>query len=221
MRRLARRMKKLFMLGVLAVIAVMGLQALADARPDSAAATGWEPAVPVVEARTQLDELKVAPRGPVAGYSRERFKHWVTVSEACNTRETVLKRDGSGVKVNADCVATSGRWVSPYDGETWTHASDVDTDHLVPLAQAWVSGARAWTAAKRQAFANDLTRPQLVSVTDNVNQAKGASAPDQWKPPLKSAWCTYGVDWVMVKHHYRLTITSAERAALLHMLDRC
>ena len=50
-------------------------------------------------------------------------------------------------------------------------------DHLVPLKEAWVSGARLWTTARRQAFANDLTRPQLIAVTDNVNQAKGAPTP--------------------------------------------
>ena len=28
-------------------------------------------------------------------------------------------------------VQLSGTWVSPYDGATWTAASDVDIDHLV------------------------------------------------------------------------------------------
>ena len=32
-------------------------------------------------------------------------------------------------------------------------------------------------SARRQAFANDLTRPQLIAVTDNVNQAKGDPRP--------------------------------------------
>lgn len=44
------------------------------------------------------------------------------------------------------------------------------------------SGAAAWTTAQRQAFANDLTNPQLLAVTDNVNQAKGDSGPEDWKP---------------------------------------
>lgn len=39
--------------------------------------------------------------------------------------------------------------------------------------QAWLSGARNWTPAQREAFANDLTRPQLVAVTDNLNDSKG------------------------------------------------
>ena len=45
---------------------------------------------------------------------------------------------------------------------------------LTSLLQAWVSGARSWTDAQRESFANDLTRPQLVAVTDNLNQSKGS-----------------------------------------------
>jgi hypothetical protein len=50
-------------------------------------------------------------------------------------------------------------------------------DHLVPLKEAWLSGARDWTPQQREAFANDLTRPQLVAITRKVNEEKGA-------PPL-------------------------------------
>jgi hypothetical protein len=57
--------------------------------------------------------------------------------------------------------------------------------------QAWVSGARDWTAAQREAFANDLTRPQLVAVTDNLNESKGDKDPAEWVPPLASYVCTY------------------------------
>ena len=28
-------------------------------------------------------------------YDRDLFPHWITISGACNTRETVLKRDGT------------------------------------------------------------------------------------------------------------------------------
>jgi len=36
---------------------------------------------------------------------------------------------------------------------------------MVPLKEAWISGARDWTAARREQFANDITRPQLAAVT--------------------------------------------------------
>ena len=88
-------------------------------------------------ATTQLAGLTVAAQGPQTGYSRDLFPHWITQSGACNTREEVLKRDGTNVVTSSACAATSGSWFSPYDGATWTAASDVDIDHMVPLSNAW------------------------------------------------------------------------------------
>ena len=178
-------------------------------------------AVDVTQVRQQLAGLVITPEGTGAGYSREKFPHWSPVSGACNTRETVLKRDGTNVHTGADCYPTSGTWVSPYDGKTWHKASDVDTDHLVPLAEAWRSGASGWTTARRKAFANDLQHPQLVTVTDNVNQAKGDQDPASWKPSLTSYWCAYAADWTAVKSAWHLTADRAEAAALDDMLGTC
>jgi hypothetical protein len=70
-----------------------------------------------------------------------RWSRWARRRWRAATRETVLRRDGTGVVTDSSCAATSGRWYSPYDGATWTAASDVDIDHIVPLAEAWRSGA--------------------------------------------------------------------------------
>lgn len=172
-------------------------------------------------ATTQLNGLTVAAIGSSSGYSRDLFPHWHTVSGACNTRETVLKRDGTNVVQDSACAATSGTWRSPYDGATWTAASDVDIDHMVPLANAWRSGASSWTTARRESFANDLDSPQLWAVTDNVNQAKSDQSPDAWKPPLSSFYCVYARSWIAVKSKWALTITSAEKSALSSMLGSC
>ncbi|BFO21104.1 HNH endonuclease family protein [Streptomyces sp. KM77-8] len=155
------------------------------------------------------------------GYNRDLFPHWITQSGTCNTRETVLKRDGSGVVTDSACAATSGSWYSPYDGATWSAASDVDIDHLVPLAEAWDSGASAWTTAQRQSFANDLTRPQLLAVTDNVNQSKGDQDPATWMPSRTAYRCTYVRAWVQVKYYYGLSVDSAEKSALTNYLASC
>lgn len=40
---------------------------------------------------------------------------------------------------------------------------------MVPLSNAWRSGARNWSTAQREAFANDLTRPQLIAVEDSAS----------------------------------------------------
>ncbi|GGV61042.1 MULTISPECIES: HNH endonuclease family protein [Streptomyces] len=176
--------------------------------------------VSAATARSYLSQLTVAAEDRT-GYSRDLFPHWITISGTCNTRETVLKRDGSNVVTDSSCAATSGSWYSPYDGATWTAASDLDIDHVVPLAEAWDSGASKWTTAQRQAFANDLTRPQLIAVTDNVNQSKGDQDPATWVPPRSAYVCTYVRAWVQVKYYYDLSVDSAEKSALQNYLSAC
>ncbi|MEW2542134.1 HNH endonuclease family protein [Micromonospora chalcea] len=192
--------------------------AVVNAQPASAT----PPGIPSrATAQSQLNALTVAAQGSMAGYSRDLFPHWITITGACNTREQVLKRDGTSVVVDSSCAATSGRWYSPYDGATWYAASDVDIDHVVPLAEAWRSGANSWTTSRRQSFANDLTRPQLIAVTDNVNQAKGDQDPSTWQPPLTSYRCTYSKMWITVKYNWGLTLQSSEKSALQSMLNTC
>ncbi|SEF28687.1 Protein of unknown function [Amycolatopsis pretoriensis] len=200
---------------ILAATAVLSgtLVSVAEATP---------PGIPSAStAKTELASLTVKADGSQTGYSRDKFPHWIDQGNSCNTREVVLKRDGTNVATGSDCAPTSGSWKSPYDGATWTAASDVDIDHVVPLADAWRTGASSWTTAQRQAYANDLTDPQLIAVTDNVNQEKGDKSPDQWKPPLTSYWCTYAKMWVAVKYKFKLTINTAEKSALTDMLGRC
>ena len=55
---------------------------------------------------------------------------------------------------------------------------------MVPLSDAWKSGASTWTTARRQQFANDLIGPQLIAVMDSVNKAKDDKSPDVWRPSL-------------------------------------
>ncbi|KAF1811029.1 hypothetical protein P152DRAFT_459901 [Eremomyces bilateralis CBS 781.70] len=201
-----------------ATVAVLSLIPLLHAAP---LASPTPPNIPSESsARTMLSGLTTAA-GDATGYDRDLFPHWITISGKCNTRETVLKRDGTDVETDDACASTSGSWFSVYDGATWTAASDVDIDHVVPLSNAWKSGANEWTTAQRQTFANDLTNPQLLAVTDNVNQAKGDKGPEAWKPPLESYWCTYARMWIKVKDIYSLTVNSDEKSALGEMLDTC
>jgi hypothetical protein len=200
--------------------ALLLLLALTVAMAGPASAT--PPNIPsAATARSELGGLRVAADGSSSGYSRDLFPHWNTVSGTCNTRETVLKRDGSGVVTDSSCAATSGSWYSPYDGATWRLASDVDIDHVIPLSNAWRTGASSWTTTKRSQFANDLTNPQLIAVTDNVNQSKGDQTPATWKPSRTAYWCTYSKMWIHVKYRYALTINTAEKSALTTMLGYC
>ena len=172
-------------------------------------------------AATELASLTVKAEGSTSGYSRDLFPHWINQSGTCDTREQVLKRDGTGVTVNSSCQPTAGRWYSVYDATWIEQSSGVDIDHIVPLAEAWKSGANAWTTARRQEFANNLTIAQLIAVSASSNRAKGDSDPASWKPTNTSVHCIYAREWIWVKYTYGLSLQSAEKTALQQMLGTC
>jgi hypothetical protein len=104
----------------------------------------------------------------------------------------------------------SGRWRSYYDGIEETVPGKLDIDHVVPLAEAWRSGASSWTASDRKRFANDLTDPQLVAVSYSSNRSKGDKGPEEWRP-RRAAWCLYARWWVRVKSVWNLRSTALRR----------
>jgi Protein of unknown function (DUF1524) len=198
------------------LVVVLGASVIAgtaDARP---------PAPPGEKAsRSALAKLKIAPRKSLAGYSRSRFgSRWSSAGDGCDTRDRVLQRDGRNVHTAGDCRIT-GTWTSLYDGAVITVGRELDIDHVVPLAHAWRTGAKKWTKARRRAFANDLTEPQLIAVSAHSNRSKGDSPPDEWKPPRRAVWCLYARWWIDVKTAWQLTTTRPERTSLRVMLRRC
>ena len=195
---------------VLALAAIPGAAAAASALPP--------PAPSVADSRDQLADLTVGAEDN-AGYDRSLFTHWITITPNCDTRETVLKRDGTGVVVDSACKATKGSWTSVYDGVTTSDPSTFDIDHVVPLAEAWGSGASGWTSTERKNFANDLTRPQLIAVSASSNRSKGDQDPAEWQP-TSAAWrCEYVREWINVKYYWDLEVDSTEKSAVEDMLD--
>lgn len=157
-----------------------------------------------------------------SGYSRDLFRHWVDADgDGCSTRNEVLIEEADDpVTVGSGCSLSGGRWYSYYDGVSWTATGDVDIDHLVPLAEAWDSGASGWSAGERESYANDLgDRRSLVGVTDDVNQAKGDQDPAEWLPELQQ--CRYLGEWVAVKIRWGLSVDPAERSALSSLASGC
>jgi hypothetical protein len=183
-------------------------------------------------ARRQLSELKVRPASSMAGYSREEFPHWSDAQEfgwrlpggtpdpeSCDARDAALIRDGREERVEAYCDVASGSWFDPYGGQTYADPEDIDIDHIVPLANAWRSGASSWSTTKKESFAN--VPRDLLSVDDSLNQSKGDKGPEAWKPPRRAYWCVYAKRWIGIKHYWDLSVTGAERTALKQMLGRC
>ncbi|MFE2106939.1 hypothetical protein ACFXAF_13855 [Kitasatospora sp. NPDC059463] len=79
-----------------------------------------------------------------------------------------------------------------------------------------------WSAAERQAYANDLDDPRsLLAVNDSANQSKADRDPAQWMPPAAAATCRYISDWVTVKTRWGLSTDPAEHAAIQRITSAC
>jgi Protein of unknown function (DUF1524) len=174
-------------------------------------------------AQAELNALTVAPENTAPGYNpRKSFPRWTsTFGRGCDTRKTVLKRDGDGVKRDAQCDAIAGSWDSPLDAVTVPEARKVDIDHVVSLKEAWRSGANRWTPYQRKAFANDLLDPELIATSERSNRSKGDRDPAAWRPPNTAYRCTYALMWIRVKWQWKLHLQSTEKQALQAMLNTC
>jgi hypothetical protein len=158
------------------------------------------------------------------GYDRGSWPHWIDADGDCqNTRHEVLIVEAVAAVVMSPsvCTVTSGVWVSLFDGVTVTNPSELDVDHLVPLAEAHRSGGWAWNTQQKQDFANDLTDNHLIAVTASTNRSKGDRDPANWLPPDTSAWCRYVNAWIDVKARYQLTIDTNEHTTLQQILTTC
>jgi hypothetical protein len=158
----------------------------------------------------------------VGGYSRTLFKHWIDADkDGCNTRYEVLIAEAI-VKptVGARCYLSGGKWKSSYEGKVFTNPTGLDIDHMVPLAEAWRSGAWAWTAAQRMEFANDLEDSRsLLAVTASLNRSKGDRDVAGWLPV--KAQCAYISNWIAVKSRFDLTVDPTEGEFLQSKIASC
>ncbi|MFD8376916.1 HNH endonuclease family protein [Streptomyces sp. NPDC059688] len=173
-------------------------------------------------ARTELAALTVAAPHSMDGYARDKFDIWSSQPGGCTTRRAVLARDGKDVQDKpSSCQPESGSWYSAYDDTTVTEVSKATIDHMVPLAEAWRSGADTWTADQRKDFGNDLKDPQLLIASESSNTSKSDSGPADWKPTNHAFWCVYAKDYTHIKSVWKLTTTDQEKTALSSMLDTC
>ena len=153
---------------------------------------------------------------------------WTDADHDCQrTRTEVLlaenlDEDALEFADNRGCVVNAGRWRCPYTGELLTRASELDIDHMVPLKNAWISGAHAWPEQEWVRFANDLSQAQhLIAVAARANRSKGARGPEAWLPPRAEYRCTYVRDWVEIKQRWQLGTSEAEAAAIAAALRSC
>lgn len=160
------------------------------------------------------------------GYTRTAFKHWnagADPADGCSTRNEVLLAEAIiRPVVLAGCKLEGGQWHSYYDNRDITSASDLDIDHMVPLAEAWDSGASQWTAKRREAYANDLgADASLVAVSAASNRSKADQDPARWLPPHTAAICRYITEWTATKKRWGLTVDTTEQKFLTQFATGC
>ena len=167
--------------------------------------------------------LRIEPEY-VGGYNRDLFADWYDADRnGCNTRKEVLIAESlDPVQIGSKCSISGGRWFSIYDNVETTDSSKFDIDHMVPLSEAWDSGAWNWNADQRKHFANDLDQPFfLIAVTASSNRSKSDRDPAEWMPPNASYHCTYVRIWIEIKRAWDLSVDQAEHDYLARKLASC
>ncbi|WP_040789031.1 HNH endonuclease family protein [Nocardia paucivorans] len=233
---------------LIAVVVAVGCSLLEDPTdpnvitPDTADPS----AVSAQEVLDALGKLPVGKEVPMAGYSREEFPHWdnndpehgfgpeFAQYQRCTTREVMMLRDSTGT-VTLDpktCdlkVGKDGGWRDHYgvlDRKTgqlqpykWiTEPSKVDAEHIVPLAEAWRSGAGKLDKDTRRRIANDAVN--LVASDPSANRSKGDQDPADYLPPGEFR-CSYIDRYIKIKLKYGLSVDSDEQTALRTAVDDC
>lgn len=124
-----------------------------------------------------LDQAKSSARASpdaMARYQRSAFGYgWGDANGDCqNSRaEALVASSTTQVRFATDrgCRVVAGRWVSTFTGNVIQNASNIDIDHLVPLAWSWDRGANKWSGEKRLRFANDPVN--LLPVEASLNRS--------------------------------------------------
>lgn len=176
--------------------------------------------------------VRPAPSGGT--YRRAAFgTAWKDIDgNGCNQRDDVLVRDADpgtlhiAPQGSCDHDVLGGTWHDPYTGAVTTlsnakdpyQAQQVQIDHVVPLAEAWRSGAEEWTPQQRLQYANTLAN--LLATSGPVNASKGDSDPAAWRPQ-QAAQCSYATTWITIKATWKLSVDQPEVNALRAMFATC
>ena len=158
----------------------------------------------------------------VPPYDRDLYRHWVDADGDCqNARHEVLIIESRiPVTLSANgCTVIAGEWYDPFTGNTYTNPSDLDIDHMVPLAETHYSGGYAWDEEKKKAYANDLLLSKsLIAVSSSANRSKGAQDPASWLPPNADYHCEYVKNWLEIKRRHPMGLDRDEWEAIESVL---
>lgn len=182
-------------------------------------------------ASSALQDLAIKAAASTNGYDRDKFGNgWTdTDGNGCDTRNDTLAHDlvNETFDPGSDCeVATGTLRYEPYLGiknfkfvADGSYEQGLDTEHIVALGNAWTTGAKGWSKAKRVKFANDPL--ELMMTNNSENRSKGSDAANEWLPKNTAYRCGYVATQIRIKGEYGLWVTPAEHDAMDAVLDTC
>lgn len=197
----------------------------APAEPEEAQQSTRSDAEYGQEALDALAGAQTAEPAP-GGYQRALFGYGPSEAldgDGCSTRQRVLIEQAvQAPQKEPGCRLAGGAWLSRYDMELHHGHGGLQVDHIVPLFEAWQSGAHAWPEQRRRDFANDSWQGRsLVAVTGELNEDKSADGPEQWMPPQPGARCWYVWAWAGTKQRWELSYDEAELEAVTEVATSC
>ena len=141
-------------------------------------------------------------------YNREDWGNWIDEDgDGLNTRHEVLAEESLIKPVISNNKVVSGKWFDKYTGKYFTNPSDLDIDHLVPLKNAYISGASNWSKKKKSRYYNYLKSDNhLIAVSKSANRNKSDKSPVDWLPANEEYQCEYVREWFKIKTVWGLTI---------------
>ncbi len=155
-------------------------------------------------------------------YSRQDFGYQADLDgDGCFTRaELLMARSLIPVSMDSgsNCRVLRGAWQDAYSGDTLYSSDSVEIDHLVPLKEAFTSGADRWPSERKRIFANTDSLDQLVVARASTNHSKGSRDIGAWQPESKQAKIRYALSWARIKVAWELTADAKELGALKAIL---
>ena len=144
-------------------------------------------------------------------YNRDDWGDWGNDDSDCfNTREEVLVAFDENKA--SECNFSTGSWLDPYTGNTYTSKSELDIDHIVPISYAHNHGAANWPVALKKQFYNDFSN--LLPVSASANRSKGDKSPINWMPANTDYHCKYVHAFIYVVDKYHLDVSPVERNSI-------
>ena len=150
-------------------------------------------------------------------YRREDYLlRWPDNDNDCqNLRHEILVRESlSDVTFtnSSNCVVSAGIWFDPYTEVEFNQASDLDVDHVIPLACAHDHGGYAWSNKMKKAFAVDQNN--LLLVNDYENSVEGSKGPNEYLS-AKGFHCEYLSIWKRVAEEYNIELDEVDWAVII------